>query len=225
MTGLRTTHIPKRVADQYFPRKDSEVTDVSHVVVDSTVPPPPPPETDEAQALQPDLIKARPDDPFKIPQLNEAYIAADDLRAVADDLREQEGPEIEHLNWNLQGARIRYRWAQKGGTSRGEPVYARCVKLAGLGRFNGRADFNIVFSVDHLTDLGPTYQQIRAELFHQLSKIEKVVSDDGEISYRVRSPDIVAFRSELTLFGLWKAQLRDAAEAFQQVGLFDAEAD
>ena len=200
------------------------MTDVSHVIADSTVPPPPPPETDdEEQAFQPDLIRKKGDEPFEIPTISEAYQAARDLDALAQDLLKRDGQVIDDLRWTLQGARVRYLWRQKGGTRRGAPNLSGISRLGGLTKHFGRADFTIWVAVDHAKDLEPTFDQMRGLLLHELLKIEKRITDDDEESHHLRNPTIEAFPEEIQLFGLWRDELRVAAEAFQQVGLFDVE--
>lgn len=180
----------------------------------------------EEIAFQPDLLKAKPDDPFPVPSVSESFQRAPELEALAEDLLKRDDQLIDDLRWEIgwgaaEGARVRFVWKQKGGTSYGSATLARCVKLGGLTKHYGRGDFAVWLAADHLADREPTYEEVRAILFHELCHIRKVVSEDDEITYQLRPHDIEAFESEIMLFGNTVQRIREVAPLFQQVKLPD----
>ncbi len=228
MRNLQTTHIPKAAADLVFGTgKDHNMTDSSTIIVDregldhladalidEAV------EELDGTSFQPTLVAANDTDPFPIPSISEPYQRAPELTALAEDLLKRDVQIIDDMNWTLKGATVRYLWKQKGGSKRGEARTSDVSRLGGLARHYGRADFTVWIAVDHAKEMKPTYKQVRAMIFHELSHIEKRTTEDGEISHHLRNHDVEAFTGELELFGMWRDELRVAAEAFQQVGLW-----
>jgi hypothetical protein len=116
---------------------------------------------------------------------------------------------------------IEYLWRASGGTTRGEPKFADCVKLGGLAYHFSSADFVIWFAADHLADFGFKERQYEALMFRQLMHIG---SNENTSSAVLVGFDFKGFNAELAAYGPWDEALKKMSETLQP-GLFAETAD
>jgi hypothetical protein len=116
---------------------------------------------------------------------------------------------------------IEYLWRAKGGTSRGEPKFADCIKLGGLAYHFSSADFVIWFAADHLTKYGFKEREFEALMFRQLMHIG---SNENTGSAVLVPFDFKGFNAELVEYGPWDEALKKMSHTLQPT-LFDGEAD
>lgn len=114
---------------------------------------------------------------------------------------------------------IAYLWRANGGTTRGEPKFADCVKLGGLAYHFSTADFVIWFAADHLTDFGFKEREYEALMFRQLMHIG---SNENTGSAVLVGFDFKGFNAELAAYGPWDEALRKMSHTLQPT-LFDGE--
>lgn len=114
---------------------------------------------------------------------------------------------------------IEYLWRAKGGTSRGEPKFADCVKLGGLAYHFSSADFVIWFAADHLAEFGFKEREFEALMFRQLMHIG---SNENTGSATLVPFDFKGFNAELAEYGPWDEALKKMHQTLQPT-LFDGE--
>ena len=227
MSSLRTSHVPKDIANAVFgPRKDESMTaDVSVTLTSADVPilREAAAEFERRAGARAAIDSADPDALYPLPPSPVSdFEPAPDLEALYELLMEEfDSALIDELAWHVGDARIRFAWKAKGGSSQGRATLGKCVKLSGATRyFAKQADYLIWIAWDHVRNFKLTNHQMAALLFHELSHINKVVDEDsGDISYGVKGHEIEAFNAEVQLFGAWFEDLERAAETFQQLGL------
>jgi hypothetical protein len=115
---------------------------------------------------------------------------------------------------------IEYLWRANGGTTRGEPKFADCVKLGGLAYHFSSADFVIWFAADHLSDFGFKDRDYEALMFRQLMHIG---SNENTSSAVLVGFDFKGFNAELAAYGPWDEALKKMSQTLQPT-LFDAPA-
>lgn len=143
------------------------------------------------------------------------FLAAGELATLGDRVIEQHQPRFDVC----ADFQIDYLWRARGGTSRGEPILANTLKPGGLALHYSRADFVVVFSADHLSELGLTQIQYEALMFEQLSKVG---SNENTGSAELRPYDFAGFTAAIEAYGPWREDLRLMARTIrQQPGLFD----
>ncbi len=146
------------------------------------------------------------------------FIDAADLADIGTDLVATRD-ELRHLG----EARIHHRWKLAGGASGGKATLGKCVKASGLVAHYSEADFIVWLAADHCRVLELTRWQVEALLYHELCHaIEALDADGNPAGWKVRSHDFEGFRSEVERYGLWQADLVEAAHALApQLELFE----
>lgn len=114
--------------------------------------------------------------------------------------------------------KIDYLWREKGGTSAGNLVLGKCVKVSGLARyFSGGSDYVVWLAADHARALRLNKWQLEALLYHELSHID--LDDDDETgeptAVRTRGHDAEIFYDELAYYGVWRRSLEPLVSSMQ----------
>ena len=146
------------------------------------------------------------------------FLPAPDLLAVYTQLV-REHDTLAHLT-QLD---IAVFWKAKGGKKGGHPVFGKTFKRSGLVSAFTTCDFVVWLAADHVLDAEYTDRQITALLHHELLHIGYEDPEDGEDGprkYVLVGHDFEGFKEELTVYGAWEEMLAEAAEAFEQAGLF-----
>ncbi len=148
------------------------------------------------------------------------FITAPELRAIGDQLIES-GPLTSLNDGHL---RIDYRWKHKGGSSGGNWIMGKCVKLSGAAKhYAGGAHFLVWLAADHCTDVGYDARQIEALVYHELLHIQLEEKEDkfgNPITvYRTVGHDIEGFFSELEQYGAWDRTWQRLEEVVRQLPL------
>lgn len=150
---------------------------------------------------------SHPDIP-EVPIFND-FIAAPELQRLGEAVRKN---KLSHLGLDAQERedilRIDYRWKHKGGSSGGNPVLGKCVKLSGAAKhYAGGAHFLVWLAADHCESEGFDEGQIEALLYHELLHIERVEREDKHgnvvITWRTVGHDFEGFYNELQEYGAW----------------------
>ena len=154
---------------------------------------------------------------------DEAYIPAAPLEAIADSLIAEHRASLGHIA-DLQVAIL---WKKTGGKRGGHLVMGKTAKRGGLLAAFTTADFIIWLAADHVLEAGYTERQIKALLHHELLHIgwQEPEEDDpnGEGKAVLVGHDFEFFAEEIRTYGAWEELLQEAAEAFAQAPLFDAD--
>ncbi len=132
----------------------------------------------------------------------------------------------EYFN-HLHRLSVVYLWRREGGKSKGRAVFGKCSKASGLVKHFSESQFVIWLAADHCRMARYGDREIEALLFHEM--LHTAVAEVNENTGRGGGPtlvphDLEVFRAEIEVYGLWAADLRDVAPAFQQASMFDAEA-
>jgi len=156
--------------------------------------------------------------PFEAQFAGKDYLPAPGLRRVGSSLIERYA-FLRHV----RDVRIEYVWKRRGGTRRGVPTIGDCVMPGGLARHawnamaravTGSSQETVIYVVwlaaDHLENFTPL--QVEAALMRQLLKTG--VNPRDASAFTIRGPDFVGFRKEIELYGLWSAELVQAAPLF-----------
>lgn len=173
------------------------------------------------------IAGGKADEEFPVPDMEEfeddggnavEFIEAGDLERIAKALISKR-PELKLLrDWT-----IAYRWKSAGGITGGKLTLGKCVKASGLVKHFGAVDWIVWLGADNVRDMRLTRWQVEALVYHELCHCEVVTNENGSTP-KVRAHDFEGFRSEVEAYGLWQADLRLAAPAFQ-LHLFDDESD
>lgn len=142
------------------------------------------------------------------------------LRAIGDRLIADDD-SLEHL----RGIEIRYAWRRRGGTSGGNPRFAR-IKRPSVWEEHltgGRVDFLVDVSADHVREFRFAERQIEAAIHEQLSRTER--DDDDHDAFRINGPDFSGSISTMDRFGAWKPELREMHAHVAKLPLEQAIAD
>jgi hypothetical protein len=107
---------------------------------------------------------------------------------------------------------IEYLWRANGGTSRGEPKFADCMKLGGLAYHFSSADFVIWFAADHVADFGFKDLEYEALMFRMLMHIG---SNENTSSATLVPFDFKGFNAELAAYGPWDEALKKMSQTLQ----------
>jgi hypothetical protein len=143
------------------------------------------------------------------------FLAASDIEAVAEDLRERH---------NLPASiSIVYRWKRKAGKKGGMATRGWCVKLSGPAKhFAGGADFLVWLGADSCREAKYTQAQYRALIYHELLFAGVEVNEEtGEEKPMMRRVDFEGFLDEVRDYGLWEDSLIAFAAEARQAPLFD----
>ncbi len=135
------------------------------------------------------------------------FLAAPDLDALAGDVI----AKWDELGW-LEGHTLRVLWKRGGGEKGGNATLGKCTKPAGLLKFFVGVDWVVWLAADHARELGLTYHQVEALLYHELCHPALKGKDDKP---SMRGHDVEMFRGEVKRYGLWKFDLHAAAEVMQ----------
>ena len=123
---------------------------------------------------------------------------------------------------HLTNAKIHFLWKSKGGKNGGRRILGKCKKPTGELRFYADADYVIVFSADHCSELNENKMpiknwQILALLFHELK--HTCIDKNGKFS--TKGHDFEGFHRELELFGGWKSDAEQIIKTSQKLPLFE----
>jgi hypothetical protein len=129
------------------------------------------------------------------------FLVAPELSRLADAVIDRHAPRFELLT----DFSVDYLWRARGGTRRGEPILADLLKPGGLTLHYSQADFVVVFSANHLVDLGLTALQWEALMFEQLSKAG---SNENTGTAELRPYDFAGFNAALEAYGPWREDLK-----------------
>src|SRR5262252_10043724 len=227
ITGRRTRRARRVGLDQYdvMSRNSGRAAPAAGAILPDSAPPDQDawPEEPEAQPT-PGAPTNRNDDleaPFEASFTGgRDFQAAPGLRRVALALITRDS----HLR-NLQDVRIEYLWKRRGGQSRGVPHIGEAVLPSGLAKhaWNQMAraitgsrteavEFVVWLAADHLAEYTPL--QVEASLYRQLLKCTGVDARD-HAKRKLKAPNLVGFREEITRYGLWTPALVEAAPAFR----------
>jgi len=148
------------------------------------------------------------------------FIAAPELRQIGDRLV-RDGP-LTHLDDGK--LRIDYRWKHKGGTSGGNWILGKCVKLSGPAEhYADGAQILIWLAADHCEYEAYDARQIEALVYHELlhiSREERLDKFGNEVVvYRTRGHDFEGFFSELDQYGAWNRNWQRLVEVVRQLPL------
>ena len=143
--------------------------------------------------------------------LDGEFTPAPDLEQIAQRLM------LRHQMKTQMDCHILYLWRDKGGKSRGKPVYGRCTRPTGLLRHFSEADFVIWLAADHLREAGATEREVEAVVYHELLHIGE--DEEGEV--KLVDHEFTGFFSELRLYGTTVRDLKPLVRLAQQLELFD----
>jgi hypothetical protein len=126
------------------------------------------------------------------------------LKAIGDRLIADDD-SLEHL----RGIEIRYAWRRRGGTSGGNPRFARIKRPSVWEHFftGGRCDFLVDLSADHVREFRFAERQIEAAIHEQLSRTER--DEDDHDAFRINGPDFSGSISTMDRYGTWRPDLRE----------------
>jgi hypothetical protein len=146
-------------------------------------------------------IKVPDDDAFL-----QDYILDDKLQALAAALIEscEELNFIDELDFTLI-----YLWKRQGGKSSGQDVLGKCVKLSGLVKYFGKADFVIWLGGDTCRTRPDT--NFAALMYHELCHVDK----DDKDQPATQGHEFEGFAGEVMRFGIWRESMKPIATAFQ----------
>lgn len=143
------------------------------------------------------------------------YLPAPQLAALAQELIDRH-PSLHHI----EGFKVVYLWKRKGGEKNGKATLGTCQKLSGLAKFlsggaqvDETADFVISLSADHLALMSE--ESITPALHHEMLHVGH--DDDGKPV--LWAHDVEMFTDEVNIYGLWKSDLKEAADALKQARL------
>jgi hypothetical protein len=157
-----------------------------------------------------------PDERYPVPKKDDferEFAPAPDLAEIAEALIDA---HQDRFGWIRDYCRVVYLWKAEGGAVNGCATLGKCQKPGGLLKLFSDAQYIIWLAADHARDLYLTRWQVEALLFHEMSHTR--MGDNGPA---LRGHDFAGFRSELEQYGAWESDLRLAAQAFQQLALFD----
>lgn len=165
-------------------------------------------------------VATRPAIHVRVPtdeQFGEDFMPSPELTALYDQLI-QDYPET---HGHLPMVEVKVVWKRRGGKSAGKEKLAKCVKTSGLARYFAEAEYVIWLAADHVIEREMTDSQIRSCLSHEMRHIAWVVDEEtGEGKAEIVGHDVELFFSEVRELGAWNEFIGQAAEAFEQSGLF-----
>ncbi len=183
---------------------------------------PPADDTDAEQGELPGTPSTEPektdyDVPFESQFNNRDLLEAPGLRAIGERLiaSATEDDGFDHLH----GIEIHWFWKRRGGTQGGNPRYAGIKRPSSFEKHytGGRVIYMVWLAADHVREAKFTPEQIEACLYDQLCRTD--VDPDDHDAYRIIGPDFVGSIRTLQRFGVWNADLREAAARIQQLPL------
>jgi hypothetical protein len=143
---------------------------------------------------------------------DEEFKADDALAATATELIERHPGKFGFL----RNIGVKFLWKRNGGRSQGRARVGQCARTSGLAKHYSGAEFVVWLAADTTRDLGFGPRELEAALFHELSHIDY---DDEADKPVVRAHDVEMFLDELAEYGTWRADLRRAHHAFEQLPL------
>ena len=161
------------------------------------------------------------DVPFESQFNNRDLLDAPGLRLIGQRLIETATDDdgFDHL----QGIEIHWFWKRRGGTQGGNPRYAGIKRPSAFEKLytGGQVTYFVWLAADHVRDAKFTPEQIEACLYDQLCRTD--VDPEDHDAYRIVGPDFVGSIRTLRRFGIWNADLREAAAHIQQLPLVQVE--
>ena len=119
---------------------------------------------------------------------------------------------------------IDYRWKRQGGTSGGNLIFGKCVRLSGVAKHYAKgAHFLIWLAADHCEAYGYDDKQIEALVYHELLHVERDEDEDKDgnpiIRYRTRGHDAEVFFDEIARYGAWSSNRARLIDVVRQLPL------
>jgi len=153
--------------------------------------------------------------PFEAAFFTAAYMEAPELARLASAVISK-WPEFD----GVDDISIRYVWRKKGATKANKAVLGHCYKESGRSQFFGECDYTIEIAADHAREVGLTYRQMEAALYHELTHVDLQEDEKtGDPVFKVRGHDAEIFFDEVRRYGLWRDELTQAHDAFAQLEL------
>lgn len=123
--------------------------------------------------------------------------------------------------------KVIYLWKRAGGASSGRSILGKCIKLSGLVKYFGEADYVIWLAADHCHQIHSDFLTKRrgqdlnfaALMYHELRHVDK----DDKDQPATQGHEFEGFANEIERFGIWREDMKPIAAAFQQ-SLFPEEA-
>jgi hypothetical protein len=163
------------------------------------------------------------DVPFESQFNNRDLVEAPGLRTIGERLIEaatdQDG--FDHL----RGIEIHWFWKRRGGTQGGNPRYGGIKRPSSFEKHytGNKVIYMVWLAADHVREARFTAEQIEACLYDQLTRTD--VDPEDHDAYRIIGPDFVGSIRTLQRFGVWNADLREAAAHIQQLPLVQIETE
>lgn len=136
------------------------------------------------------------------------YAESSEAAAIASAL-------IEKHHDHLAKATIRYLEARTAGSRHGKPLAGKALKMSGLLKHFGKADFIIVLDREHWGAMTP--EQRAALVDHELCHCGVKHTDAGEVRYSIKGHDVEEFKAIIERHGLWQLDLVDFARPLQEL--------
>lgn len=145
------------------------------------------------------------------------FIDAPEVKEIAERLL---GGPLSHLDDGE--LLIDFRWKHRGGSSGGNAVHGKCVKLNGIPKhYAGGAHFMVWLAADW--NAGYSEHQIEALVYHELLHIDRLEDEDKDgnptVTYRTRGHDAEVFFDELARYGAWSANRERLIQVVRQLPL------
>ncbi len=164
-----------------------------------------------------------PEDPYPVPPhiaFEDAdtgrsweYMDAEDLQQLGDDLIAEFPIHLGQADdWDIE-----YVWRAKGTKAKGQNRLGYVKRVSGELAYYAPHDFLVVVAADFCTELGFTFHQMRALMFHELMHV-----GTNEAEPSLHPHDAEVFFAELKEFGAWRADLRPLFEQVPLPGIGDA---
>ena len=123
---------------------------------------------------------------------------------------------IPNYHPELATARIKYICVDKASAKSGRPVMGKVRKVSGSLEFLLEADFLIEVALDVWNELEPTRRT--AMMDHLLERCYGEEDEEsGEMTWRVREPDVQEFASILQRHGVWTEELNGFVSIAQKL--------
>lgn len=143
------------------------------------------------------------------------YSLAESVENIANRLIPNYHPE-------LSTARIKYIYVDKGSTKSGRPVLGKVRKVSGSLEFLLETDFLIEVALDTWNDLEPDRRNALVD--HLLERcFGEEEEESGEMTWKVREPDVQEFASILQRHGVWNEDLLGFVSIAQKLSLPEVE--
>jgi hypothetical protein len=141
------------------------------------------------------------------------YGIADTVEQIALKLIPSYHPE-------LATARVKYIYVDTASKESGRPVLGKVRKISGVLQFLLEVDFLIEVALDEFNELG--VEQRTALIDHLLERCYGEEDEkSGEMSWKIRKPDVQEFSSILQRHGAWNEELNGFVSIAKDVKIED----